>query len=197
MEKNKNILIGGLLAIVLIMAVGYAAFATQLTVNGSAEITSTWDVHFVENNNAMTISEPSVGEKATGTMTRTSSTAYTVTAKLNQPGDKIVYTFTVENSGTLAALLQKDATDTAAKPVVTGSTDIYTDDDNIVGDEYIKFTVSDFSTTSLAAKGGTSTFTLTAEYVDNETTQSATPTLGDGETSHTATVTVTFNAVQA
>ena len=30
MEKNKNILIGGLLAIVLIMAVGYAAFATQL-----------------------------------------------------------------------------------------------------------------------------------------------------------------------
>ena len=44
--QNKNILIGGLLAIVLVMAVGYAAFATQLNITGTASITSNWDVHF-------------------------------------------------------------------------------------------------------------------------------------------------------
>ena len=43
--KNKNVLIGGLLAIVFVMAVGYAAFATQLNITGSANVTSTWDVH--------------------------------------------------------------------------------------------------------------------------------------------------------
>ena len=75
MEKNKNILIGGLLAIVLIMAVGYAAFATQLTVNGTAEITSKWDVHFKEDNTAMTATTTGVGDKPAGTMKRTSATA--------------------------------------------------------------------------------------------------------------------------
>ena len=45
-SKHKNILIGALLAVVFVMAVGYAAFAQQLTINGSAEITSTWDVKY-------------------------------------------------------------------------------------------------------------------------------------------------------
>ena len=44
--KNKNILIGTLLAVVFVMAVGYAAFAQQLTINGTATINSSWDVHF-------------------------------------------------------------------------------------------------------------------------------------------------------
>jgi len=45
-SKHKNALIGALLAVVFVMAVGYAAFAQQLTINGTAEITSNWDVHF-------------------------------------------------------------------------------------------------------------------------------------------------------
>ena len=45
-SKNKNILIASLLAVVLVMAVGYAAFVQQLTISGTAEITSTWNVHF-------------------------------------------------------------------------------------------------------------------------------------------------------
>ena len=45
-SKHKNILIGTLLAVVFVMAVGYAAFAQQLQINGTATINSTWDVHF-------------------------------------------------------------------------------------------------------------------------------------------------------
>ena len=45
-SKHKNILIGALLAVVFVMAVGYAAFAQTLTINGSAEITSSWDVRY-------------------------------------------------------------------------------------------------------------------------------------------------------
>ena len=183
MEKNKNILIGGLLAIVLIMAVGYAAFATQLTVNGTAEITSKWDVHFKEDNTTMTATTTGVGDKPTGTMTRTSATAYTVTADLKQPGDKIVYTFTVENAGTLAATLQQSSDDTTGTPAISSN-----------GNDYIKFSVSPFSTTNLAANTGTATFTLTAEYVDAGTNGTS-ATLSDDQ--KTATTTVTFNALQA
>ena len=43
-SKHKNALIGALLAVVFVMAVGYAAFAQQLTINGSAEINSSWDI---------------------------------------------------------------------------------------------------------------------------------------------------------
>ena len=35
---NKNILIGGLIAIVVVMVSGYAAFATQLNINGTAKV---------------------------------------------------------------------------------------------------------------------------------------------------------------
>ena len=44
-DMRKSSVIMVLLAVVLIMAIGYAAFAQQLTINVSAEINSTWDVH--------------------------------------------------------------------------------------------------------------------------------------------------------
>ena len=49
-NKNKNVLIGALLAVVFVMAVGYAAFAQQLTINGTSTITSKWDVHMEDGN---------------------------------------------------------------------------------------------------------------------------------------------------
>ena len=47
-SRNKNILIGALLAVILIMGVGYAAFAQQLTINGTASISSTWQVELTD-----------------------------------------------------------------------------------------------------------------------------------------------------
>ena len=39
-------LLGGLLAIVLVMAVAFAAFSTSLNITGNASITSSWNVGF-------------------------------------------------------------------------------------------------------------------------------------------------------
>ena len=44
MKNKKNIIMGTLLIVILLMAVGYSAFATQLNINGTAEITGEWNV---------------------------------------------------------------------------------------------------------------------------------------------------------
>ena len=47
-SKNNNLLIIALLAIIVVMGVGYAAFTQQLTINGTATINSSWDVHMTQ-----------------------------------------------------------------------------------------------------------------------------------------------------
>ncbi len=102
-QKNKNMLIGGLLAIVLVMAVGYAAFATQLTINGTANITSNWDVHIqnIEVDGEPTGTAENVAE---GTKVDPDDPLKaTFSTKLVSPGDSITYKVTVVNAGTLPA----------------------------------------------------------------------------------------------
>ena len=43
-NKKRNIIIGSLCAVVLLMAVGYAAFQTVLNIQGTSNITSSWNV---------------------------------------------------------------------------------------------------------------------------------------------------------
>ena len=128
-SKNKNILIGGLLAIVLVMAVGYAAFATQLQINGTANITSSWNVHFALPTGAtagqactlntagtaagtcgMVVNPGNLYDGTPASTVPTGTITYsndlltaTIAATLNQPGDTVVYTLTPTNEGTLAA----------------------------------------------------------------------------------------------
>ena len=114
--KHKNILIGALLAVVFVMAVGYAAFAQQLTITGSASIDSRWDVHMVDDaeggheatavgssNMGTTPANPTV-EVGEGGLTAT------LTAELVSPGDSVVYTIPITNAGTLYLSLSLPAT---------------------------------------------------------------------------------------
>ena len=44
--RNKKVIIIAMCIAVLLMVVGYAAFATKLTINGTSSITSTWNIYF-------------------------------------------------------------------------------------------------------------------------------------------------------
>ena len=106
--KHKNILIGTLLAVVFVMAVGYAAFAQQLTINGSASIDSRWDVHMVQTEDGHTAT--AVGSSNMGTIPTNPTVVVggggltaTLTAELVSPGDSVVYTIPITNAGTLNA----------------------------------------------------------------------------------------------
>ena len=115
-SKHKNALIGALLAVVFVMAVGYAAFAQLLTINGTATIDSSWDVHFDPNQDT---ASPTMGTG--GTVQPTGTIAYsegntvaTLTANLKQPGDEVSFTLKPSNYGSLAAKAQAYPTIVAA-----------------------------------------------------------------------------------
>ena len=99
MKRTKNIIITALLFAILAMAIGYSAFATQLTLNGTAEITGVWDVRIIS------IEAQSVSEGCDPGEPKYTNTTATFNAKLIKPGDSITYVITIENSGTINATL--------------------------------------------------------------------------------------------
>ena len=103
-ENNvQNIVIILLAVVVLVMTVGYAAFASTLTINSSTATfkKAKWDVHFDTNS----LEETSTITAATPPTVTQTSVSFAVT--LNKPGD--VYSFTVDavNAGTIDAKLKK------------------------------------------------------------------------------------------
>ena len=113
--KQKNIVIVGLLTIVLAMAIGYAAFATRLNINGTANISNTWCVGFKNTNTSTYVATPGKTGATTPTGSisfsgDTCSTNYQTNASLSanfkQPGDKIVYTLTIGNKSSMTAAIK-------------------------------------------------------------------------------------------
>ena len=169
-SKNKNILIGGLLAIILVMAVGYAAFATQLQINGTATITSNWDVHIT----SITPGTPVNGAVHNSASVAPDGLSATFNTSLVAPGDSLTYTVVVTNAGSLDAKL-------------SGLTFTPADPSHAITYSYTGILLNDV----IDAVGGgtnTKTFTITVTYDPSVTEQPAILT---------NTVTMTLNFVQA
>ena len=101
-KNNKSILIGGLLAVIVIMAVGYAAFASSLKISGTSNISTTWDVEITDITTSNKVGSASVS----GTPEHSGLTA-SFNTNLVLPGDSITYNIKVENKGNLNAKLNK------------------------------------------------------------------------------------------
>jgi len=100
MKKKKNMIIGGLLALIFLMSVGYAAFATNLNISGTAN-TSSWIIKITN-----------IREKTHTGGADTENTSFTdlsasFSSTLTQPGDSVTYEVTVENMGNIDASLKK------------------------------------------------------------------------------------------
>ncbi len=99
MSNTKTLIIGTLLVVTLAMCIGYSAFATQLNINGTAEVTGEWNVKII-NIEAQNVSDGC--DYGTPQFTDTSAT---FDAKLMKPGDSITYVITIQNAGTIDATL--------------------------------------------------------------------------------------------
>ena len=145
--KSKKIIMITMCCLICVMAIGYAAFATNLTINGTANITSTWKVLFTK------IEEVSKTSGVTITKVPTAEgTNATFNVDLKSPGDKIIYKITVANQGTLDAIIND----------ITASE---------TGSDAIKFEISGIKKGDKLAKATTTTFNVTISYDESITSQ--------------------------
>ena len=170
-HKEKNLLIGGLIAIIVIMGVGYAAFTTVLNINGTATISSNWDVH-IDSIKVSTDPNATTGaDVPTPQVTENNLTA-TFSSTLQAPGDYVTYDVKVVNEGSLKAKLTgidftqtNNGTGTTADTgdKVEGNTGSGYEGDNAIIYSYEGININD----TLEAETGEITFHVTVKYNDN------------------------------
>lgn len=165
--KHKNALIGALLAVVFVMAVGYAAFAQQLTINGSASISSSWDIKITDIQPGSPVGTAVSNSASVGGGGLSAS----FSASLQSPSDSLTYTVTVHNGGNIDAKLSE--------------WNLSAGDDN--ANDPIVYSVSGLTNDEELAAGADKKFTVTVTYNNNVTSQPETGDLTKG-----ATVTLTY-----
>ena len=215
-SKKKNILIGGLLAIVLVMAVGYAAFATQLQINGSANIDTTWNVHFV-NNPAGSQATPATADvtdildiTAAGTGTPSGYLTFdtpglltaNIGATLKQPGDTEEFTLTIINEGSFNATLDSIVIaweDSQTQGTIVQPTSSAAGTAQVTGG-HIKFEVTSPQASLPNSGTNTTDMTVTATYVagavtSSDNAQESTPAITGNVTDATESAAITVTMV--
>ncbi len=101
-STQRNYIIIGLCAILVIMGVGYAAFSSQLKIIGTSNIDSTWDVQITDIQSSVVVGTPT--NQIEPTHDKLSATFHT---KLYKPNDTMKYDITVSNLGSLDAKLDR------------------------------------------------------------------------------------------
>ena len=173
MKNNRKVLYG-LVALALVLSVvgisvGFAAMSSTLTINGTAQVApATWKIKFT---NLKQDSITGDAEVTTAPQITSDTHIGNYAVKLTKPGDSVVYTFDVENEGTLDAQLD---TYTFAEPTIAGTGDAATADATIVKNNLVyTLTYDDDSTIStgatLAKDGGKASFKLTVSYPETAT----------------------------
>ena len=180
-KSKKNYVAIVLIVLLLALAVGYAAFSSQLTISGTAKANGKWDVKFKANSASATQSI------VTGTATNTAvinsdGTEMTVTVNLATPGDGSNISVVVENTGSLDAKLTRFN--------VSGDL-TQVDTSNVYQKSAIKLTVPDMTEGEVLTKGTSKTFTFSVEWDENV------KTLTDTTNGESATFTITFDYDQS
>ena len=101
MRNKKNIIIAVMICVAVLMATGYAYFATRLNINATGNITSNWNIYF-SNITSGTV----VGSASNNKTPSVTGTSATMDANLSVPGDSITYELTLTNGGSVGAIIE-------------------------------------------------------------------------------------------
>ncbi len=145
--KKRNIIIGSLCAVVLLMAVGYAAFQTVLNIQGTSNITSSWNVKITN-----VTSKNIVGTASNNGDPSFEELSATFKTSLQAPGDSIEYDITVSNAGSLDAKLDEITLSDTNNPA-------------------IKFTATGMTKGDVITAGSTKVLTVKVEYLSSVSEQ--------------------------
>ena len=135
-RKRRKIVIGMLCSVLLLMAVGYAVFATNLNIKGSTKISSNWDVRITN----------ITSKNVVGTASNLEDPSYTnLTATFNtglvSPGDSIEYDIIVKNNGDIDAILDRITITDSKNPAIIFTKSGLTEGDTLLASESKVLTV--------------------------------------------------------
>ena len=99
-RKRRTKIIIGLVSVLLLMTVGYAAFQTNLRITGTSSINNSWNIEIIDVSEGTSING---GENASAPTHTTLSAS--MEANLYEKGDAVEYDITVKNKGTVDARL--------------------------------------------------------------------------------------------
>ena len=100
MDKSKNKILVGCLALLLVMAVGYALFSENITINGTATAKGDFEITITE----ALIEDEKGSSGATATITDNGKSLKLSIPNLEYPGAYVKVKYKVKNTGTIPAL---------------------------------------------------------------------------------------------
>ena len=100
MDKTRNKIFVGCLALLLVMVAGYALFSQNLTINGTAKAQGDFDIEIVRAE--ITSEKGSAG--STATISDNGKILIITIPKLEYPGAYVDVSYTVKNTGTIDAI---------------------------------------------------------------------------------------------
>ena len=178
-RTNRNYIIAGLCMILVIMGVGYAAFATQLKITGTSNIASNFLVKIT--NIQSTVQSGSASDAVTPTHTDLTATFST---NLVSPGDSMKYDITVSNEGSIDAVLESIEVNTGENEAITFETSGIENGDKLEASQtdILTVIVSYNSSVTSQPENTNSTITVTLNYKQDDGTvvppTPAGPTIG-------------------
>ena len=100
MDKTRNKIFVGCLALLLVMVAGYALFSQNLTINGTAKAEGKFNIEFTK----ASISAEKGSTGATATISDNGKILTITVPKLEYPGAYVDVSYTVKNTGTIDAI---------------------------------------------------------------------------------------------
>ena len=144
--NNKNKILVGCLALLLVLSVGYALFSETITINGTATAKGDFDISYTCNviteethlNNNVSV-DPSTG---VGTC-KIEDGVIKTTSTLNKPTDAVSYHIVLTNNGSIPAVLKTvDSPNNLAEDLKSSGDFYYLDNTNLIMADYV-FTQSE------------------------------------------------------
>ena len=162
-SNQRNYIIIGLCAILVIMGVGYAAFSSQLKISGTSNIASIFLVKII----GIEVSSQSGGAADKPEVTTYNDTSATFGTTLQSPGDSITYDITIENQGTIDAVLKTISKTDASNSAILFETSGVNEGDPLNVGEIATMQVTDTDGEKRKIKEGAFSSTTKIEYEGN------------------------------
>ena len=104
-RRNNRFFLVGLIALLCVMSIGFAAYRTELTINGTANISGSWDVKIIN----ITSGTPT-GSATNAVAPSWEDLTANMEADLYDKGDAMEYDVTIKNAGNINAKLDSITT---------------------------------------------------------------------------------------